>query len=312
MAVVTIKSLLEAGVHFGHQTRRWNPKMKRYIFEERNGIYIVDLQKTIVQLNEACEVVREMVNNGSSVLFVGTKRQAKEAIYNAATKCGMPYVNERWLGGTLTNNKTIRKSIDRLHELEAMSMEGMFDQLPKKEVASLLREKAKLHKNLDGIKKMKQLPGAVFIIDIKREKIATAEARKTGIPIIAIVDTNCDPDEVDYCIAGNDDAIKSIELISSVISDVIVEVQQEMIKTGEIEEKEEAAPVVEAAEKVKEEILEEGGPKEEVEKEAEAVEEKKVKKVVRKAAAKDVKKTPTKKRVTTPKKTGKEKQKDED
>jgi small subunit ribosomal protein S2 len=228
---VTIKSLLEAGVHFGHQTRRWNPKMKRFIFEERNGIHILDLQKTISQLNKAGQVLRDIVLGGGSVLFVGTKKQAKEAIYRAATRCGMFYVNERWLGGTLTNNRTIRRSIGRLRELEAMSQDGTFEKLSKKEVARLLREKAKLHKYLDGIKEMDGLPAVLYVADTRREKIAVAEAGKIGIPVIATVDSNSDPDLIDYPIAANDDAIKSVHLISSIIADYIVEAQNELYKT---------------------------------------------------------------------------------
>ncbi len=231
MPDVTIKSLLEAGVHFGHQTRRWNPKMKRFIFEERNGIHILDLQKTISQLTKAGQVLRDVVLRGGSVLFVGTKRQAKETIYMASTRCGMYYVNERWLGGTLTNNRTIRKSIGRLRELEGMSQDGTFAKLPKKEVARLLREKAKLHKYLDGIKEMDGLPAALFVVDTRREKIAIAEARKIGIPVLAMVDSNSDPDVIDYPIASNDDAIKSVSLISNVIADHVAEAQNELYKT---------------------------------------------------------------------------------
>lgn len=231
MPDVTIKSLLEAGVHFGHQTRRWNPKMKRFIFEERNGIHILDLQKTISQLNKAGRVLREIVLRGGSVLFVGTKRQAKETIYRTSTRCGMFYVNERWLGGTLTNNRTIRKSIGRLQELEAMSQDGTFEKLSKKEVARLLREKAKLHKYLDGIKEMDGLPATLFVVDTRREKIAVAEAKKIGILVVAMLDSNSDPDPIDYPIAANDDAIKSISLISNVIADYVVEAQNELYKS---------------------------------------------------------------------------------
>jgi len=228
---VTIKALLEAGVHFGHRTRRWNPKMKRFIFEERNGIHILDLEQTIAQLQKAGQALKDIVLEGGSVLFVGTKKQGKEAIYNAATRCGMFYVNERWLGGTLTNNRTMRKSIARLRELEAMAQDGTFDKLPKKEVAHLLREKAKLHKYLDGIKEMDRLPAAFFLVDTRREKIAISEARKMGIPIVATVDSNSDPDMIDYPIAANDDAIKSITLIANNIADYIVEAQNELYKT---------------------------------------------------------------------------------
>lgn len=231
MPDVTIKSLLEAGVHFGHRTRRWNPKMKRFIFEERNGIHILDLQKTLSQLNKTGQALREIVLQGGSVLFVGTKKQAKETIYRAATRCGMFYVNERWLGGTLTNNRTIRKSIGRLRELEAMSQDGTFEKLPKKEVSHLLREKAKLHKYLDGIKEMDGLPAALFVVDTRRERIAIAEARKMGIPVVAMVDSTSDPDLIDYPIASNDDAIKSVSLITNLIADYVVESQNELYKT---------------------------------------------------------------------------------
>lgn len=232
MAVVTIKSLLEAGVHFGHQTRRWNPKMKRFIFEERNGIYIIDLQRTLIQLNEACQFIREVVRSGKSVLFVGTKRQAREAIEEAARRCKMHYVTQRWLGGTLTNNQTIRKSIGRLKELEAMVEDGRMVALSKKEVSSLTRERERLHRNLGGIREMTELPGAVFLVDTKRERIATHEAAKLDVPIVAMIDTNADPDEVDYPVPGNDDAVKSISLITSVIAAVIAETQAEMEKLG--------------------------------------------------------------------------------
>lgn len=232
MAVVTIKSLLEAGVHFGHQTRRWNPKMKRYIFEERNGIYIIDLQQTLIQLNEACQFVREVVRGGKPVLFVGTKRQAREAIEATAGHCAMPFVNQRWLGGTLTNNQTIRRSIGRLKELDAMFENGRIAALSKKEGSALARERARLLRNLAGIQDMGELPGAVFIVDTKRERIATHEAAKLGIPIIAMVDTNADPDEVEFPIPGNDDAVKSVTLIASTIAAVIAETQAEMEKLG--------------------------------------------------------------------------------
>ncbi len=242
MAVVTIKSLLEAGVHFGHQTRRWNPKMKRYIFEERNGIYIIDLQKTLVQLNEACEFVRNVVRLGKPVLFVGTKRQARDAIEEAAERCSMHHVTQRWLGGTLTNNQTIRRSVGRLKELDAMFEDGRAAVLSKKELSSLTRERQRLHRNLDGIQDMNNLPGAVFIVDTKRERIATHEAGKLAIPTIAIVDTNADPDEIDYPIPGNDDAVKSISLIAFVMASVIAETQAEMEKLGIVPRKADAKP----------------------------------------------------------------------
>ena len=251
MPDVTIKSLLEAGVHFGHRTRRWNPKMKRFIFEERNGIHILDLEKTISQLRKAGQVLGDVVLRGRSVLFVGTKKQAKETIYRAATRCGMFYVNERWLGGTLTNNRTIRKSIGRLRELEAMSQDGTFEKLTKKEVARLLREKAKLHKYLDGIKEMDGLPDALFVVDTRRDKIAVAEARKMGIPVAAMVDSNGDPDVIDYPIAANDDAIKSISLMANVIADYIVEAQNQLYKSqpeaGPRKERPEATSAAEVA-----------------------------------------------------------------
>jgi small subunit ribosomal protein S2 len=232
LAVVTIKSLLEAGVHFGHQTRRWNPKMKRFIFEERNGIYIIDLQQTLIQFNAACEFLRRVVRNGKAVLFVGTKRQGRDPIEQQATRCKMPFVTQRWLGGTLTNNRTIRASVNRLKELEAMVEDGRMASLSKKEVSSLTRELERLRRNLDGIRDMTALPGAVFIVDTKRERIATSEAIKLGIPIVAIVDTNADPDEVDYPVPGNDDAVKSISLIASVIADVVTETLAEVEKLG--------------------------------------------------------------------------------
>ena len=224
--VVAMKQLLEAGVHFGHQTRRWNPKMRPYIFMERNGIYIIDLQKTVRLLDEAYNFVRELVAQGGRILFVGTKKQARDAIAEEATRCGEFYINERWLGGTLTNFVTIRKRIDRLVELEQMEAEGHFERLPKKEVARLLREKAKLQKYLGGIKGMKDLPDAIYVVDPRKEKIAVTEARKLGIPVVAIVDTNCDPEEIDYVIPGNDDAIRAVRLITSKIADAVLEGKQ--------------------------------------------------------------------------------------
>ncbi len=226
MAVVSMKQLLEAGVHFGHQTRRWNPKMSKYIFTERNGIYIIDLQKTVKMMEQAYNFVRELAAEGGTVLFVGTKKQAQEAVREEALRCDMFYVNHRWLGGTLTNFQTIRKRIDRLHELERMAEDGTFDVLPKKEVVLLKKEHAKLEKFLGGIKYMKKLPDAVFIIDPRKERIAVAEARKLNIPIISIVDTNCDPDEIDYVIPGNDDAIRAVRLFTSKIADAILEGKQ--------------------------------------------------------------------------------------
>lgn len=226
MAVVSMKQLLEAGVHFGHQTRRWNPKMAKYIFTERNGIYIIDLQKTVKMIEEAYNYVRDLSAQGGSLLFVGTKKQAQDAVMEEASRCEMFYVNHRWLGGTLTNFQTIRKRIERLHQLEAMAEDGTFEVLPKKEVVMLLKEQARLEKFLGGIKQMKKLPDAVFIIDPRKERIAVAEARKLGIPIIAIVDTNCDPDEVDYIIPGNDDAIRAVRLFTSKMADAVLEGKQ--------------------------------------------------------------------------------------
>ncbi|MFD1426277.1 small subunit ribosomal protein S2 [Kroppenstedtia sanguinis] len=226
MAVVSMKQLLEAGVHFGHQTRRWNPKMEKYIFTERNGIYIIDLQKTVKMMEETYNYVRDLASKGGKILFVGTKKQAQDAVREEAERSGMFYVNHRWLGGTLTNFQTIRKRIDRLHKLEAMEDDGTFDVLPKKEVVMLKKEQARLEKFLGGIKHMKELPDAVFIIDPRKERIAVAEARKLGIPIIAIVDTNCDPDEIDHIIPGNDDAIRAVRLFTSKMADASLEGKQ--------------------------------------------------------------------------------------
>ncbi|MCH3972496.1 MAG: 30S ribosomal protein S2 [Oscillospiraceae bacterium] len=223
MSVVSMKQLLEAGVHFGHQTRRWNPKMKPYIFTERNSIYIIDLQKTVRKLEEAYNFVRELSAEGKSVLFVGTKKQAQDSIREEAERAGAYYVNARWLGGMLTNFRTIRHRIDRLNQLQAMKEDGTFDLLPKKEVAKLTLEIDKLEKYMGGIKDMKKLPGALFIVDPRKEHIAVTEARKLHIPIIAIVDTNCDPDEIDYVIPGNDDAIRAVRLISATMANAILE-----------------------------------------------------------------------------------------
>ena len=231
MGVVSMKQLLEAGVHFGHQTRRWNPKMARYIFTERNGIYIIDLQKTVKKLEEAYMFVRDVAANGDSVLFVGTKKQAGESIKEEAERAGAHYVNARWLGGMLTNFKTIRQRIQRLEQLRKMQEDGTFDRLPKKEVGKLELEIEKLEKYLGGIKTMNKLPGALFIVDPRKERIAVAEAKKLGIPIVAIVDTNCDPEELDYVIPGNDDAIRAVKLIVSKMADAVVEAKQ-----GEAEE----------------------------------------------------------------------------
>lgn len=226
MAVVSMKELLEAGVHFGHQTRRWNPKMATYIFTERNGIYIIDLQKTVKKIDEAYFFIRDLVMDGGNILFVGTKKQAQDAIKEEAERCGQFYVNNRWLGGMLTNFKTIRKSIDRLLALKKMETDGTFEVLPKKEVSKLVLEMEKLEKNLGGIVEMRKLPVALFIVDPKKERTAILEARKLGIPIVAIVDTNCDPDEIDYVIPGNDDAIRAVKLISSKIADAVIEAKQ--------------------------------------------------------------------------------------
>ena len=224
--VVSMKALLEAGVHFGHQTRRWNPKMAPYIYTERNGIYIVDLQKTVRKLEEAYSFVRELAESGQSVLFVGTKKQAQEAIKEEANRCGQYYVNARWLGGMMTNFKTMRTRVDRLTQLKTMQEDGTFDMLPKKEVMKHMGEIAKLEKYLGGVKEMKKLPGALFIVDTRKERNAIAEAHKLGIPVVAIADTNCDPDEIDYVIPGNDDAIRAIKLISSIMANAVLEGKQ--------------------------------------------------------------------------------------
>ncbi len=242
MSVITIKQLLEAGVHFGHHTRRWNPKMAEYIFTERNGIYIIDLQKTVKKFDEAYAFVRDLSTEKGTVLFVGTKKQAADAIKEEAERAGMYYVNERWPGGMLTNFKTIKRSIIRLIALEKMQEDGTFDLLPKKEVAGLLKEMNDLERNYGGIKTMERLPDAVFIVDPRKEHIAVLEAKKLGIPVIAIVDTNCDPDDADYIIPGNDDAIRAIKLISSVIADALLEGRQgEQLTDGEAEAEEAAA-----------------------------------------------------------------------
>lgn len=226
MAIVSMKQLLEAGVHFGHQTRRWNPKMAPYIFTERNGIYIIDLQKTVRKIEEAYNFVKDVVASGQTILFVGTKKQAQEAVREEAERSGMYFVNHRWLGGTMTNFQTIQKRINRLHELQRMEEEGTFEVLPKKEVIGLRHEMEKLEKFLGGIQHMKKLPGALFVIDPRKEKIAVAEARKLGIPVVAIVDTNCDPDEVDVVIPGNDDAIRAVKLLCATIADAVIEANQ--------------------------------------------------------------------------------------
>ncbi|MDO5717528.1 MAG: 30S ribosomal protein S2 [Tissierellia bacterium] len=272
MSVVTMKSLLEAGVHFGHQTRRWNPKMAKFIFTERNGIYIIDLQKTVKKMEEAYNVAKEVAANGGSILFVGTKKQAQEAIENEAKRSGQHYVSQRWLGGMLTNYHTIKKRIDRLHELEAMEETDVFERLPKKEVMTLRHERERLEKFLGGIKNMKRLPELMFVVDPKKEKIAVNEARILGIPVISIVDTNCDPDEVDYPIPGNDDAIRAVKLLTGTIANAVIEgnqgeqfedykdieenddqAEQEEVKEDTEDEKEEVVEEVEEAEESSEE-----------------------------------------------------------
>ena len=243
MSVVSMKQLLEAGVHFGHQTRRWNPKMSEYIFAERNGIYIIDLQKTVKKLEEAYSFIREVSLNGGEVLFVGTKKQAMDSIKEEAIRCGMPFVNARWLGGMLTNFRTIRRRIERLNQLRTMEQDGTFDLLPKKEVIKLNLEIEKLEKFMGGITEMKKQPAALFIVDPRKERIAVAEAHKLGIPIVAIVDTNCDPDEVDFVIPGNDDAIRAVRLIAGAMADAIIEGRQGESNAPAVEE-----AAVEAAE----------------------------------------------------------------
>ena len=241
MSVVSMKQLLEAGVHFGHQTRRWNPKMSEYIFAERNGIYIIDLQKTVKKLEEAYSFIREVSLAGGEVLFVGTKKQAMDSIKEEAIRCGMPFVNARWLGGMLTNFQTIQKRIKRLAQLKAMEQDGTFALLPKKEVIKLNLEIEKLEKFMGGITEMKKQPAALFIVDPRKERIAVAEAHKLGIPIVAIVDTNCDPDEVDYVIPGNDDAIRAVRLIAGAMADAIIEGRQGESNAPAVEAADEAA-----------------------------------------------------------------------
>ncbi len=250
MSVITIKQLLEAGVHFGHHTRRWNPKMAEYIFTERNGIYIIDLQKTVKKFEEAYNFISHLAAEDGTILFVGTKKQAADTIKEEAERCGMYYVNVRWPGGMLTNFKTIRKSINRLNDLEKMQADGTFDMLPKKEVAAKQKEIFDLEKNYGGIKTMEKLPSAVFIVDPRKEKNAVLEAKKLGIPVVAIVDTNCDPDDADYIIPGNDDAIRAIKLISSVLADAVIEAKQgdQFTESAEVEAEAEAEVAVETAE----------------------------------------------------------------
>ncbi|GAA0445226.1 30S ribosomal protein S2 [Lentibacillus halophilus] len=243
MSVISMKQLLEAGVHFGHQTRRWNPKMKKYIFTERNGIYIIDLQKTVKKVEEAYNYVRDIAANGGSILFVGTKKQAQDSVRDEATRSGMFYMNQRWLGGTLTNFQTIRTRINRLKDIERMEEDGTFELLPKKEVMGLRKEEDRLVKFLGGIKEMDKLPDAMFVIDPRKERIAIAEAHKLNIPIIAMVDTNCDPDEIDYVIPANDDAIRAVKLMTSKMADAVLEVKQgEETEDVETEEQAQAVP----------------------------------------------------------------------
>ena len=242
MAVITMKQLLESGVHFGHQTRRWNPKMAPYIFTERNGIYIIDLQKTVRKVEEMYQYVKDLASRGGTVLIVGTKKQAQETVRIEASRCGMPYVNERWLGGMLTNFSTIKSRIERLQKLEEMEEDGSFYVLPKKEVLQLRKEKERLYRFLGGIRNMTKLPDAVFIIDPRKERIAVAEARRLGIPIIAIVDTNCDPDEVDLVIPGNDDAIRAVRLLTGKLADAVIEGREGLDQSAP-----EAGPVREQA-----------------------------------------------------------------
>ena len=264
MSYISMKQLLEAGVQFGHQTRRWNPKMKKYIYTERNGIYIIDLQQTVGLVDAACDFLKEKAMNDETVLFVGTKKQAQEAIETEAKRCGAFYINQRWLGGTLTNFQTISKRIERLHKLYEMEEDGTFDVLPKKEVTQLKTERDKLEKFLGGIKEMKELPSALFIIDPKKERLAVAEAKKLGIPVVAVVDTNCDPDDADYPIPGNDDAIRAVALITNAISNAILEGKQgESFDAGEpvTASGEELMDEAAEAEIVKDEEAEEVKPK---------------------------------------------------
>ena len=253
MAVVAMKQLLEAGVHFGHQTRRWDPKMAEYIFQARNGIHIIDLQKTSKKLDEAYAFIKEQAEEGKTVLFVGTKKQAQECMKEAALKCGMFYVDQRWLGGMLTNFGTIQKRIQRLKDLEAMEQDGTFDVLPKKEVILLKKEMEKLERNLGGIKEMNELPGVIFLVDPKKERIAILEAKKLGIPVVGLVDTNCNPEEVDYAIPGNDDAIRAVKLIADVMANAVIEGKQGESFEPEMEEQ----PVDEEATTIEEVVANE-------------------------------------------------------
>ena len=258
MSVVAMKQLLEAGVHFGHQTRRWDPRMAPYIFTARNGIYIIDLQKTAKKIDEAYAVLKSIVDEGKTVIFVGTKKQAQECVKEEAERCGMYYVNQRWLGGMLTNFKTIRTRVNRLKELEAMAEDGTFDVLPKKEVILLKKEMEKLEKNLGGIKDMTEIPGAMFVVDPKKERIAILEARKLGIPVIGLVDTNCNPEDVDYVIPGNDDAIRAVKLIADVMANAVIEGKQgESFETVEEQDVSEEAESMEQVVSENEEKVEE-------------------------------------------------------
>lgn len=248
MSVVAMKNLLEAGVHFGHQTRKWNPKMAKFIFTQRNGIYIIDLQKTVKKINEAYDFAREITQAGGTILFVGTKKQAQDAIENEAKRCEMPFINQRWLGGTLTNYQTIRKRIDRLHRIEEMEEDGTFDVLPKKEVIQIRHEGEKLEKFLGGIKDMDRIPDALFVVDPKKERIAVKEAHILGIPVIGIIDTNCDPDEIDFPIPGNDDAIRAVKLITETIANAVLEGKQGTQNVDYTDNKTEEVEVEEIAE----------------------------------------------------------------
>ncbi|BCJ95439.1 30S ribosomal protein S2 [Anaerocolumna cellulosilytica] len=250
MSVISMKQLLEAGVHFGHQTRRWNPKMAEYIYTERNGIYIIDLQKSVGKVDEAYYAIKNVVAEGGKVLFVGTKKQAQDSVKSEAERCGMYYVNERWLGGMLTNFKTIQSRIARLKQIETMSQDGTFEVLPKKEVIELKKEWDKLEKNLGGIKDMKEIPDAIFVVDPKKERICVQEAHTLGIPLIGIADTNCDPEELDYVIPGNDDAIRAVKLIVAKMADAVIEANQGVQMTDASEE------AIEAAEESSEELVE--------------------------------------------------------
>ena len=249
MSVISMKQLLEAGVHFGHQTRRWNPKMAPYIFTERNGIYIIDLQKSVGKVDEAYRAISSVAQQGGTILFVGTKKQAQDAVKSEAERCGMFYVNERWLGGMLTNFKTVRTRVERLKAIEKMSQDGTFDVLPKKEVAQLKKEWEKLEKNLGGIKEMTRTPDAIFVVDPKKERICVQEAHTLGIPLIGIADTNCDPEELDYVIPGNDDAIRAVKLIVAKMADAVIEANQgEIMTDADAEDAEEATEEVAATE----------------------------------------------------------------